>query len=43
MTVLLRWPDLVQAQLMVLGYPIVGDFVESGVFRSIRGDDTPAL
>ena len=43
MTVLLRWPDLVQAQLMVLGYPIVGDFVESGVFRSIRGEDTPAL
>ena len=39
MSVLLRWPDLVQAQFMVLGYPIVGSFESSGVFRPIRASE----
>lgn len=35
MTVLLRWPDRLQAQCMVLGYPIVGEIEPSGLFRPV--------
>ena len=35
MTTLLRWPDRLQPEQLVKGYPIVGEFAESGVFRKI--------
>ena len=33
LTLLLRWPDRLQAQCLVRGYPIVGQIAQTGVFR----------
>ena len=35
MSVLLRWPDLLQPEQLIKGYPIVGEFQQSGVFRPV--------
>lgn len=35
MSSLLRWPDVHQARHMVVGFPIVGELEDSGVFRSV--------
>ena len=43
MTILMRWPDLGQAQLMVLGYPIVGELPQSSIFRAVPQSDTPVM
>ena len=40
MSVLLRWPDLQQAQQIVKGYPIVGEFSPTGVFRPVLSSGT---
>ena len=34
-TTLLRWPDVWQAQEMILGFPIVGEIPSSGLFRLV--------
>lgn len=43
MTVLLRWPDLLQAQCMILGYPIVGEIEPSGLFRPVPAKQVDPL
>eukprot|EP00435_Cladocopium_sp_Y103_P000858 s5581_g1.t1 len=43
MTILLRWPDLLQAQCLVRGYPIVGPIAPTGVFRPVVGRDPESL
>lgn len=35
MSVLLRWPDLQQPQQLIKGYPILGEFAPSGIFRPV--------
>ena len=41
-TTLLRWPDVTQAQQMLLGFPVVGKVPASGVFRSVCQDSKDA-
>ena len=41
LTVLLRWPDTLQPQCLILGYPIVGAIPSSGIFREIPIGDEP--
>ena len=43
MSVLLRWPDLTQAQDLVHGYRIVGEFATSGVFRAVSPAEAPPV
>lgn len=43
MTILLRWPDVYQAQNLVRGYPIVGHIAATGVFRTVEPRDIQAL
>ena len=43
MSILLRWPDLFQAQCMVRGYPIVGEIESSGLFRPVAAKDVAPL
>ena len=43
MTILLRWPDLMQGQNLVSGYPIVGEIEPSGLFRPILAKDVASL
>ena len=43
MSVLLRWPDLTQAQDLVQGYRIVGEFATSGVFRLVFCMEAPPM
>ena len=41
LTVLLRWPDVLQPQCLILGYPIVGAIPSSGVFRALPPGEDP--
>ena len=43
MSILLRWPDLFQAQCMVRGYPIVGEIESSGLFRPVAAKEVASL
>ena len=43
MTSLLRWPDEAQARQLIMGYPIIGELADSGVFRSVLPDTPPDL
>ena len=38
-TALLRWPDVAQSQQLLLGYPIIGEFEHSGIFRVVAATD----
>ena len=41
LTILLRWPDVLQPQCLILGYPIVGAIPSSGVFRALCPGEDP--
>eukprot|EP00435_Cladocopium_sp_Y103_P008552 s4807_g2.t1 len=43
MTLLLRWPDLLQGQCLVTGYPIVGEIDSFGLFRPVVAKEIQPL
>ena len=43
MTILLRWPDRLQAQCLVRGYPIVGQISQTGIFRPVAPREVEPL
>ena len=43
LTLLLRWPDRLQAQCLVRGYPIVGQIAQTGVFRPVPSREVDSL
>jgi len=43
LTILLRWPDRLQAQCLVRGYPIVGQIAQTGVFRPVLSREVDSL
>ena len=42
-TALLRWPDVSQPQQLILGYPIIGEFEYSGIFRVVAATEAMSV